>query len=107
MTTVTLTNADSGKSIEARPADEIVVRLGENPTTGYRWQVDRADGPLEQVSDAYSPDPDMQFGSGGTREFRFRASGPGDARLELKHWQAWEGEPSVMERFAADVRITG
>jgi len=28
-------------------------------------------------------------------------------RLELKHWQAWEGEDSVDRRFAADIVVSG
>jgi inhibitor of cysteine peptidase len=102
-----LTLADQAKSIEAREGDEIVLRLPENPTTGYRWHIDRADGVIEQVADSYTPDPNMQFGSGGVREFRFRGKASGTARLELKLWQEWEGESSVRERFAADIHFAG
>jgi predicted secreted protein len=44
-------------------------------------------------------------GSGGTRELRFRATAPGTASLELKHWQPWGGESSVVERFRAQLEI--
>jgi inhibitor of cysteine peptidase len=100
MSTLMLTMADGDKVIEAGAADEIVVRLPENPTTGYRWQIDRIDGVVEPSGDSYQADPTMQFGSGGIREFRFRRTAPGTARLSLKHWQAWEGDRSVDERFS-------
>jgi inhibitor of cysteine peptidase len=100
-----LTRAEDGRTVTARPGDEIVVRLAENATTGYRWEVDRAEGPILPVADEYHLDPDVQFGSGGTRELRLRATGPGTARLELKHWQPWEGEASVVDRFRTQVEI--
>jgi inhibitor of cysteine peptidase len=81
------------------------VRLAENATTGYRWEVERADGPISLTDDEYQLDPDVRVGSGGTRELRFRATAPGTASLELKHWQPWGGETSVVERFRAQVEI--
>lgn len=112
MALLTLTSSDNGKLIEARQGDEIILRLPENATTGYRWHIDRANGVIEQEQDSYHPDasiqtdPNTQFGRGGVREFRFRANAPGTARLELKLWQAWEGEGSVVERFAVDIKST-
>ena len=103
---VMLTEANNGTSVEARQGDEIVVQLRENPTTGFRWHVERVNGILEQETDAYRPDREMRFGSGGVREFRFRGKAAGTARLELKHWQAWEGESSVTDRFRVEIRLT-
>jgi inhibitor of cysteine peptidase len=104
--TVTLTAADSGKSIEVQEGSEIVLVLDENPTTGFRWRVDRADGILELEDDSYTPDPNMQFGSGGVREFRFRGKAPGTAMLELTHLQEWEGEGSATRRFGVEIQFT-
>jgi inhibitor of cysteine peptidase len=83
-----------------------VLRLPESPTTGYRWQVESIDGPVATVADSFHLDPDIQFGSGGVRELRFQVTGPGLIRIELKHWQSWEGERSVNERFTAVVDST-
>ncbi len=112
MTTILLIGTDSGQSIAARVGDEIVLQLPENPTTGYRWEVILADG-LEPVADGYvaaeqePADAEPAFGRGSLRELRFRATEPGIVRLELKHWQAWEGEDSVDRRFAADIVVSG
>lgn len=107
MATLALAKDDNGGTFESGQGDEIVLRLPENATTGYRWYVDRADESLEQMADSYQPDPDVRIGSGGVREFRFRARAAGAAKLELKHWQAWEGESSVTERFAVEIQIAG
>jgi inhibitor of cysteine peptidase len=107
MSTISVTNEANGTSIEGRVEDEIVVRLSENPSTGYRWQLDHIEGPVEFVNDSYEPHLSVQLGSGGTRQFSFRAQAQGAARLALKHWKRFEGEGSVIERFALDLRITG
>lgn len=109
MAAVELTEANNGESIEVHPGDEIILHLPENPTTGYRWHIDRADGMVEVTArlpvDSPPPDPGVVFGRGGVREFRWRAQAPGFGRLELKHWRQWEGEASVTKRFAAEVKV--
>ena len=45
---VTLTEANNGQAIELRQGDAVDLRLHENPTTGFRWQVVRADGLVEE-----------------------------------------------------------
>ena len=111
MATVSLTKANNGRSIEVRQGDEIILRLPENPTAGYGWHVDRADGLSLELSEhttgSEQPDPSPRLGTGGVREFRFRAKEPGARRLDLKHWREWEGERSVTERFGVDIEILG
>jgi inhibitor of cysteine peptidase len=111
MAVLKLTSADSGKTIEAKNGDDIVVELPENATTGYRWRLENADRlteletpPRETVPQ--EPGPNALFGRGGVREFRFRTHGPGRGRLGLKYWQEWEGEKSVLQRFTVDINIT-
>jgi len=109
MAAVSLTKANDGQSIEVHQGDEIILRLPENPTAGYRWHIDRADGLEQKMSEhttgSDQPDPNRRLGQGSVREFRFRAEEPGPQRLELKHWREWEGERSVTERFGIDIGI--
>jgi len=104
MTTI-VTASDNGTTITSHLGDTILVRLNENPTTGYRWQIERLDGPLELGEDSFQVSVGALIGSGGTREFRFRSTSVGTAKLELKHWQAWEGELSVTERFTIALTV--
>jgi inhibitor of cysteine peptidase len=108
MATITLTEANDGKAVRVRQGDEIVVGLPENASGGYRWHVARSDGLDEkEISERERPkDPNPQVGSGGSRQFRFVAKGPGAARLELKHWREWEGDKSLIARFAVDITVT-
>jgi inhibitor of cysteine peptidase len=104
MSVVTLTAADNGKSIEVREGDIVLLRLKETPATGFRWQIDHADDIVASEGDSFELGPDPTFGSGGVREFRFRVMAGAPGRLELKLWQAWEGETSVTDRFRVNVR---
>lgn len=100
MSELKLTEADKGKSFEVRRNDIVVIRLQENPTTGYRWEVDKSDEKILalQGSEFLLP-KDPKFGEGGTRVFKFKAKAAGTARIQLKHWQKWEGADSIIDRF--------
>ena len=103
MTDLTLTLDDDYRTIELQPGSRITVRLPENPTTGFRWHVDRIEGDVEQLDDSYEPGASPLIGGGGIRQFRFQFQGPGGAEIALKEWQPWEGESSVNNRFRAEL----
>lgn len=106
---VSLTEANNGQVIELHQADVIDLRLHENATTGFRWQLVRADGLVEEpagdTADGYAPEEPPWVGAGGIRAFRFRARTPGRGRLELKLWREFEGDSSIVSRFACDIMI--
>jgi inhibitor of cysteine peptidase len=112
MTTKTLTEADDAVVLDVHPDDHVVVELAENATTGYRWQLERLEGPATLEEDGYAPmteplgatSEDVVIGRGGIRQFRFRVVGPGTVELALRHWQEWSGEDSVTARFRATLR---
>src|SRR5207249_4116172 len=43
MVEVMLTEAQNGSSVEAQSGDDLLVELEENPTSGFRWEIDRLD----------------------------------------------------------------
>jgi inhibitor of cysteine peptidase len=105
---ITLTIGDNGKTIEVKAGDTLVIRLDENPTTGYRWAVERGgEGFFDPPSAEFIRDPDAKTGAGGSRIFTFHALKPGKTSLALKYWRAWQGESSVSSRFDVDVLVTG
>jgi Predicted secreted protein len=89
MAAVELTEANNGESIEVHPGDEIILHLPENPTTGYRWHIERADGMVEVIArlpvDSPPPDPGVVFGRGGVRSFDggHRHQDPGDLSCSI------------------------
>lgn len=102
-----LTQADNGKSVEARPGDFIIIRLPENPTTGFRWTVDKVD-PLcvEAQGSNFSPARDAAVGGGGERTFSFQVRGEGGTgNIGLKLGREWEADASAVERYSVTVKV--
>lgn len=107
MTQLTLTQADSGKTVDLKVGDTCVVSLSENPTTGYRWGVDQIDAQILTIEkDEYKQAPGAGVGGGGTRVLTIEAVGRGTSPLRLKLWREWEGDASIRERFDLTVRVT-
>jgi inhibitor of cysteine peptidase len=100
-----LTGADNGRAIELRVGDDVVLRLPENATTGYRWGIDAADESLVEIKEGeYSPASNA-IGVGGEVQWIVHAKAPGVTQVKLKRWRRWEGERSVVERYEITLRI--
>lgn len=107
--TVTVSQADNGKTVSLRTGDYLNVTLQENPTTGYRWVVtERDDSRLRLVGDQYAapdPGPTGQTGGGGQRLLRFQALGEGPTCLRLEYRRANDaGPPANTWSMVATVR---
>lgn len=106
MSTVTLTQADKGKSVTVHTGDQIVITLQENPTTGYRWAIDQTDATvLTAQNPSFSPTPGGAIGAGGTRTFTFTAKTPGTVHLQFKLLRAWQGDSSIIDRFDVTIQV--
>lgn len=97
---IKLTKANNGESYELHRDDVIVIRLTENPTTGYCWEIEELDNNILalQSSDFFLPE-DPQIGEGGMRVFIFKAKTAGSAHIRLKYWREWEGNDSIIDVF--------
>jgi inhibitor of cysteine peptidase len=103
---ITLTEADKGKTIDVPQGTEVLIRLKENPTTGYRWAIDQNDDTvLPLQSSNFSSTPSAAVGAGGTRIFTFTAKQPGTAHLQLKQWREWQGDSSISERYDVTIQV--
>ncbi len=91
-----LSNRDSNRTIPVKLGDSIVLRLDENPTTGYQWEI-AASGALAVMGDKM--EPGSTVGGSGVRIFEFQASTAGSHHLQLRQWRRWEGDASIIGRF--------
>jgi inhibitor of cysteine peptidase len=96
----TLTDQDNGRRLPVRVGDVVTLRLTENASTGYRWAPDAYNAGLVELVEATASYPKTATGSGGEAVFRFRAIGVGSSALALKCWRHWDGEGSIVRRFA-------
>jgi len=107
MKEVVVDQSQADRRVEVSVGQTVSVGLPENASTGYRWAVDRVDASvlaLERAQFTAGARPAM--GTPGLRTFRFNVLAPGDTELVLKRWREWEGENSVVERFAVSVHAT-
>jgi len=102
-----LTEDDDGKDLRLPANEALVIELVENPTTGYRWQLESAEGVA--VESSYVPgDPGAApgtAGGGGKRRFTLELKGAGEVHLRAKLRRAWEGDTSILRRFQVGLRI--
>jgi inhibitor of cysteine peptidase len=84
------TEQDSGQTVNETPGNEFNVRLIENPTTGYSWNMTASDG-LELVRDEYIPsNPSGQItGRGGIHSFSYKAVKTGEQALHGEYRRPW------------------
>lgn len=102
---VTLTAEDSGRAVEVKVSDEIVITLGSNITTGFAWALTTEPDAdvLELVDSQYrSPETDL-LGAGGNEVWTFAATGEGTTSFTLTYQRA-SGE-TTGEPFALTVDV--
>ena len=98
--------SQNGARVTIRVGDRIALRLPENATTGYRWTIASLDKARFEVEDSgYQPQGDA-VGSGGQAFWNLRARAAGKSRVELVLSRQWEGEKSIIERFAFDAVVS-
>jgi inhibitor of cysteine peptidase len=101
-----LTHLDNGKTVLVRTGDELLLRLDENPTTGYRWVLEGDVHPVLEVLDVqYVQPPATGLGRGGQRVWTLRAKSSGSVGLLLELRRAWEGDKSIVKRFEVTVQV--
>jgi inhibitor of cysteine peptidase len=106
MAEIEIGESQNGQAIPVKNSDVLLIRLPENPTTGFRWNVKEADPNLLKLqSDDFSPATAGGVGAGGVRLFRFVAVGSGEAALALDLARAWEpATPRSQFRLRVNVR---
>ena len=101
-----VTRADNNRTAELRTGERLIVRLPENPSTGYTWAIDETDRRLLTLDGTdYTAPAEGSIGARGQRTFTFTVRQPGEVALKLKYWRFWEGDASVTERYIVNLRI--
>lgn len=106
MSEIVILDSDQGKTFEVQAGDLIAIRLPENPTTGYRWEISGVDNQLVELQGSdYSVAPGCGTGGGGTRTFHFRAKSTGTAQIQLRRRRSWEPETKAIEQFTVNIQV--
>jgi inhibitor of cysteine peptidase len=87
---VELSESDSGAERSVAVGDDLVIRLTENRTTGYRWHMSAPGDAFAVVDDTYQPAESGLPGAPGVRTVRLRATYPGSYELTAASRRSWE-----------------
>jgi inhibitor of cysteine peptidase len=103
--TTSLSSSDNGKTITVHVGDEVDIALDSNPTTGFDWAIDKSNDSLLALKQSDYSASSNAIGSGGTRTFKFVAKSAGTVDLQLKYWRSFEGDKSIIRRYAVTIQI--
>jgi len=99
---VVVTDSNPSSSFQLAIGEELILRLPENPTTGYVWRFTQSGtGALRQVDDRYvakaepsGPAP----GAGGHHQATFIGEKKGGLQLEATEGREWESSDQSVQR---------
>jgi inhibitor of cysteine peptidase len=95
-----------GREFEVDPNDKVIIRLPENPTTGYRWELESFDsGILAPTGSDFLTTGSSSMGAGGMRTFTFRAHSPGTTSVRLILRRSWEPKQKAIEHFDVTIQV--
>jgi inhibitor of cysteine peptidase len=96
--------AHNGSEVEVGVGESLELRLSENPTTGYRWQVQSPGNPVLRLeADSYEPAREG-YGAGGVHRWVFQSVQVGTAHLQIDRRRNWEQK--AVETFKVTIRVT-
>ncbi len=107
---LTVTEADAGKTITITEGQNLVVKLQSNPTTGYKWIVAATDRTFGYpYYERFLKNGDA-VGSGGVQRMTWKTkAGPmsmiGEHRVTLEYRRQWETNVAPAKSFQFTVKI--
>lgn len=107
MSEILITLLDHGSTCMANQGDVILIRLEENITTGYQWNIGTIDSSTVELLDSEytSKQGEGLLGSPGTRTFRFRAKSSGSVPIRLRLRRSWDPVDTAIEHFEVTVQV--
>ena len=97
---------DNGKNVTVGPGETFWVKLPENPTTGYAWDLKLSDG-LTKLSDTYEPADrsGMKVGVGGTHSYEIKATKNGTQMITGSYTRPGNESAGAMETYSLIVNV--
>lgn len=101
----TLTEADNGTTVDVRVGETLTLGLGENPTTGFLWNITTTSG-LVVESDQYTPEHTEGVGAGGVHYWVFRATKEGTQKIVGIYKRPWMNTTGTEKTFELTVNVS-
>lgn len=88
-----ITESDNGNTVYIKEGHAFFLKLKENPSTGYSWQLRLSNG-LNQLSNKYHPleysENNFVIGAGGFRLWRIEGVAKGNQQVNAVYKRSWE-----------------
>ena len=105
-----ITEADNGTSISLENESTFYLKLKENPTTGYSWELNLSQG-LNNISGEYYPPEQPEgikqplVGAGGVHLWEIKAVSKGSQQVTGIYKRPWENVTGEEENFILNVEV--
>jgi inhibitor of cysteine peptidase len=101
-----VTEEQNNATVSVARGNTITVRLLENPTTGFVWNLTTTPG-LQVMDDSYVPSDTTGklVGSGGTRVWNISAASPGEQKIHAMYRRSWEQATGSEPAFSLTVVV--
>jgi predicted secreted protein len=94
-----------GQSIKLSMGDQFLIRLGENRTTGFRWELESRGAPVCELVDSIEPKTSGRAGEGGVHAWKFQAAQHGETTISLHYQRPWE-KKTPERKFTLHVSVS-
>lgn len=106
MSEIVVTQSDQGRTVDVRSGDVIVIRMTENLTTGYGWEIESGEGTVVTLAESnYVEVAGKDMGCGGMRVLRFVALAQGNQEVRLQLRRPWDPPNKSIEQFGITIRV--
>lgn len=103
-----ITESGNGNTIYIKEGHAFFLKLKENPSTGYSWQLKLSNG-LNQLSDKYHPfessENNLVIGTGGFRLWRIEGVAKGNQQVTAIYKRSWEPETCQEQTFKLNIIV--
>ncbi|MDY9927691.1 protease inhibitor I42 family protein [Methanosarcina sp.] len=110
-----VTEANNGTTISLEKGETFYLRLQENPSTGYSWELNlshglNTTGNTTDTSGTYYPPESKEgeqplVGAGGVHLWEIRADSEGSQQVNAIYKRSWENETGTEDRFTLSVEV--
>lgn len=105
-----ITEADNGTNISLENGSIFFLKLKENPTTGYSWELNLSQG-LSNISGQYYPAKQPEgvehplVGAGGVHLWEIKVVADGSQQVKGIYKRPWDSETGTEEKFTLNVEV--
>ncbi len=101
----TYTKNQSQKTVYAVVGDTIIVKLAENPTTGYSWNMTYSNGLDLQEDEYMDPGTDEVLGASGSHRWTFEVTETGEQSISAIYMRPWEEKTGSEDTFNLNIMV--